>query len=288
MKRFLTFLVSISCAFVSVPAMADALLLHSEYAIVVDRATGVTLYEKSSTASAPIASVTKLMTAMVVLDQKLNPDEVLTVTEDDVDTVKRSSSRLRVGAKMTREEMLRIALMSSENRAAHALARTSPGGVSGFVKAMNRKALEYGMGGTHYVDPTGLSPDNVSSATDLSKLARHVAAYPLITDYTTTASKSVVVGSRVQSFRNTNPAVGKKGWEFWLSKTGYINEAGRCLVAGITASGRDVVVVLMGSRTAGARSHDLVQVKAWAVAMPAAKHRLAAVHANSKKPVGDS
>lgn len=288
MKRFLAFVTFIVSAFVFMPAMASSLALHSEYAIVVDRATGAILYEKSSTASAPIASVTKLMTAMVVLDQKLNPNEMLTVTEEDVDTVKHSSSRLRVGAKMTREEMLRVALMSSENRAAHALARTSPGGVQGFVLAMNRKALEYGMTGTHYVDPTGLSPDNVSTATDLSKLARRVPAYPLITDYTTTASKSVVVGSRLQSFRNTNPAVGKKGWEFWLSKTGYITEAGRCIVAGITASGRDVVVVLMGSRSAGARSQDLVHVKTWAAAGPASKRRVAAMHANTKSPSDDS
>ncbi len=288
MQRFLAFVTFIVSAFLVVPAMASSLALHSEYAIVVDRATGAILYEKSSTASAPIASVTKLMTAMVVLDNKLNPNEVLTVTEEDVDTVKHSSSRLRVGAKMTREEMLRVALMSSENRAAHALARTSPGGVQGFVVAMNRKALEYGMSGTHYVDPTGLSPDNVSTATDLSKLARRVPAYPLITDYTTTASKSVVVGSRMQSFRNTNPAVGKKGWEFWLSKTGYITEAGRCIVAGITAAGRDVVVVLMGSRSAGARSQDLVHVKAWAAAGPVSKHRLAAMHANTKGPSDDS
>lgn len=288
MKRSLAFVFFVLCACVFTPAMAKTLSLHSEYAIVVDRATGAILYEKSSTESAPIASVTKLMTAMVLLDQKLDPDEVLTVTEDDVDTVKHSSSRLRVGAKMTREEMLRVALMSSENRAAHALARTSPGGVAGFVVAMNRKAREYGMSGTHYVDPTGLSPDNVSTATDLSKLARRVPAYPLITDYTTTASKSVVVGSRLQSFRNTNPNVGKKGWEFWLSKTGYITEAGRCLVAGITAAGRDVVVVLMGSRTAGARSQDLVQVKAWTVAARASKHRLAAMHAAAKVSGDDS
>jgi D-alanyl-D-alanine endopeptidase (penicillin-binding protein 7) len=288
MQRFLSFVTFIVSAFVFVPAMASSLALHSEYAIVVDRATGAILYEKSSTASAPIASVTKLMTAMVLLDQRLNPDEILTVTDEDVDTVKHSSSRLRVGAKMTREEMLRVALMSSENRAAHALARTSPGGVQGFVVAMNRKALAYGMGGTHYVDPTGLSPDNVSTATDLSKLARHVPAYPLITDYTTTASKSVAVGSRMQSFRNTNPAVGKKGWEFWLSKTGYITEAGRCIVAGIKASGRDVVVVLMGSRSAGARSQDLVHVKAWAAAGPVSKHRMAAMHAIAKPPTDNS
>lgn len=288
MKRSLAFVFFILSACAFAPAMAKTLSLHSEYAIVVDRATGAILYEKSSTESAPIASVTKLMTAMVLLDQRLNPDEVLTVTEDDVDTVKHSSSRLRVGAKMTREEMLRVALMSSENRAAHALARTSPGGVSGFVAAMNRKAREYGMSSTHYVDPTGLSPENVSSATDLSKLARRVPGYPLITDYTTTASKSVVVGSRMQSFRNTNPNVGKKGWEFWLSKTGYITEAGRCLVAGITASGRDVVVVLMGSRTAGARAQDLLHVKAWAASGHASKHRFAAVHANAKNLADDS
>ena len=223
MNRSLLSLFLVFNVLVFVPAMASTLSLHSEYAIVVDNATGAILYEKSSTASAPIASVTKLMTAMVLGDQKLDPNEVLTVTEADVDTVKYSSSRLRVGAKMTREEMLRVALMSSENRAAHALARTSPGGVSGFVVAMNRKAKEYGMSGTHFVDPTGLSPENVSTATDLSKLARRVPTYPLITDFTTTASKSVVVGSQMQSFRNTNPSVGKKGCEFLLSKTCYIN-----------------------------------------------------------------
>jgi D-alanyl-D-alanine endopeptidase (penicillin-binding protein 7) len=288
MKRTLVFAILILSTSVFAPAMAAALALHSEYAIVVDRATGATLYEKSSTESAPIASVTKLMTAMVVLDHKLDPNEVLTVTEDDVDTVKHSSSRLRVGAKMTRKEMLRVALMSSENRAAHALARTSPGGITAFVSAMNRKALAYGMSGTHYVDPTGLSPDNVSTATDLSKLARRVAAYPSITDYTTTAAKSVVVGSRLQAFRNTNPAVGKKGWEFWLSKTGFINEAGRCLVAGITTAGRDVVVVLMGSRTTGARSQDLAHVKAWAAAGLASKRHLPEMHAKAKNSTDDS
>jgi D-alanyl-D-alanine endopeptidase (penicillin-binding protein 7) len=253
-----------------VPAMAGTLSVNSEYAMVIDRATGATLFEKSSTSSAPIASVTKLMTAMVALDQKRNPDDVLTITEDDVDTVKHSSSKLRVGSQLTRGEMLRVALMSSENRAAHALARTSPGGISAFVAAMNRKAVSFGMNETHYVDPTGLSPENVSSAADLSRLARRVSGYPDITDFTTTTEKSVVVGSHLQSFHNTNPAVGKSGWDFWLSKTGFINEAGRCLVAGITTAGRDVVVVLMGAKSRGARSQDLVHVKAWTEGIPAA------------------
>ena len=253
---------------VFLPVIASPLSLNSEHALVVDRASGATLFEKSSTSSAPIASVTKLMTAMVSLDQKLDPLELLTISEDDVDNLKHSTSRLRVGSQLTRGEMLRIALMSSENRAAHALARTSPGGVSGFVAAMNRKAQKYGMTETHYVDPTGLSPENTSTATDLGRLARRVSGYPLITDFTTTAGKSVDVGSHLESFHNTNPAVGKKGWDFWLSKTGYITEAGRCMVAGIRTAGRDVVVVLMGAKSSGARAQDLAQVKAWTSGEP--------------------
>ena len=278
MKLKRTFVALLCVATVFLPAMAGTLQLHSEYAMVVDRATGATLYEKSSTSSAPIASVTKLMTAMVSLDQKLNPSEMLTITDDDVDNVKHSSSRLRVGSQLTRGEMLRVALMSSENRAAHALARTSPGGMSGFVAAMNRKALEFGMTGTHYVDPTGLSPENMSTAADLGRLARRVSSYPTITDYTTTAGKTVAVGSHLQSFHNTNPAVGKKGWEFWLSKTGFINEAGRCLVAGITTAGRDVVVVLMGAKSSGARSQDLAHVKAWTTGEPESARQVSRMH----------
>jgi D-alanyl-D-alanine carboxypeptidase len=278
MKLKRTFAALLGVATVFLPAMAGTLQLHSEYAMVVDRATGATLYEKSSTSSAPIASVTKLMTAMVSLDQKLNPSEMLTITDDDVDNVKHSSSRLRVGSQLTRGEMLRVALMSSENRAAHALARTSPGGMSGFVAAMNRKALEFGMTGTHYVDPTGLSPENMSTAADLGRLARRVSGYPTITDYTTTAGKTVAVGSHLQSFHNTNPAVGKKGWEFWLSKTGFINEAGRCLVAGITTAGRDVVVVLMGAKSSGARSQDLAHVKAWTTGEPESARQVSRMH----------
>lgn len=277
MKLKRTFAALLGVATVFLPAMAGTLQLHSEYAMVVDRATGATLYEKSSTSSAPIASVTKLMTAMVSLDQKLNPSEMLTM-DDDVDNVKHSSSRLRVGSQLTRGEMLRVALMSSENRAAHALARTSPGGMSGFVAAMNRKALEFGMTGTHYVDPTGLSPENMSTAADLGRLARRVSGYPTITDYTTTAGKTVAVGSHLQSFHNTNPAVGKKGWEFWLSKTGFINEAGRCLVAGITTAGRDVVVVLMGAKSSGARSQDLAHVKAWTTGEPESARQVSQMH----------
>jgi D-alanyl-D-alanine endopeptidase (penicillin-binding protein 7) len=282
MKLKITFAALFCAGSLFFPAMAGVLQLNSEYAMVIDRATGATLYEKSSTSSAPIASVTKLMTAMVSLDQKLNPQEVLTITEDDVDNLKHSSSRLRVGSQLTRGEMLRVALMSSENRAANALARTSPGGVSGFVAAMNRKALEFGMNGTHYVDPTGLSPENMSTAADLGRLARRVSGYPAITDYTTTAGKTVAVGSRLQSFHNTNPAVGKKGWEFWLSKTGFINEAGRCLVAGITTAGRDVVVVLMGAKSSGARSQDLAHVKAWTNGEPVLARQMLRMHLSAK------
>ena len=263
MKLKYIFAALVCAGSVFLPVIASALSLGSEHVLVVDRTSGATLFEKSSTSSAPIASVTKLMTAMVSLDQKLDSLELLTISEDDVDNLKHSASRLRVGSQLTRSEMLRIALMSSENRAAHALARTSPGGVSGFVAAMNRKAQEYGMNGTHYVDPTGLSPENTSAAADLARLARRVSGYPIITDFTTTSGKSVDVGSHFQSFHNTNPVVGKKGWDFWLSKTGYIDEAGRCLVAGIKTAGRDVIVVLMGAKSSGARAQDLAQVKAW-------------------------
>jgi D-alanyl-D-alanine endopeptidase (penicillin-binding protein 7) len=283
MKLKNTFFALVCAGSVFLPAVASALSLHSEHVMVVDRATGATLFEKSSTSSAPIASVTKLMTAMVSLDQKLDPLEVLTITEDDVDNLKHSTSKLRVGSQLTRGETLRIALMSSENRAAHALARTAPGGVPAFVAAMNRKALDYGMKGTHYVDPTGLSPENTSTAADLGRLARRVSGYPSITDFTTRTGKSVDVGSHLQSFHNTNPAVGKKGWDFWLSKTGYITEAGRCMVAGITTAGRDVVVVLMGAKSSGARAQDLAQVKAWTSGEPAVvHHRLTSKHAALK------
>ena len=283
-------LVAVVCAgSVLLQINAHALSLHSEHVMVVDRATGVTLFEKASTASAPIASVTKLMTAMVSLDQKLDPLEVLTISEDDVDNLKHSTSRLRVGSQLTRGEMLRIALMSSENRAAHALARTAPGGLPAFVAAMNRKALDYGMNGTHFVDPTGLSPGNTSTAADLGRLARRVSGYPSITDFTTTSGKSVDVGSHLQSFHNTNPAVGKKGWNFWLSKTGYITEAGRCMVAGITTAGRDVVVVLMGAKSSGARAQDLAQVKAWTSGESAVvEHRLTSKHAAVKHNSGSA
>jgi D-alanyl-D-alanine endopeptidase (penicillin-binding protein 7) len=282
LKHTFASLVFVGSAFL--PVMAGTLSLQSEYAMVVDRATGATLFEKSSTSSAPIASVTKLMTAMVSLDQKLNPSDVLTITEDDVDNIKHSRSRLRVGSQLTRGEMLRIALMSSENRAANALARTSAGGITAFVAAMNRKAHDFGMSGTHYVDPTGLSPENTSTAADLGRLARRVQDYPTITDFTTTAGKTVTVGSHLLSFHNTNPAVGQKGWKFWLSKTGFINEAGRCMVAGITTAGRDVVVVLMGAKSSGARSQDLAQVKAWASGVPVVvAHRLSRKQAGVKR-----
>ncbi len=281
LKHIFTAFVCAACAFLQVDA--HALSLHSEHVMVIDRTTGATLFEKASTSSAPIASVTKLMTAMVVLDQKLDPLEVLTISEDDVDTLKHSTSRLRVGSQLTRGEMLRIALMSSENRAAHALARTAPGGLPAFVAAMNRKALDYGMNGTHYVDPTGLSPENTSTAADLGRLARRVSGYPSISDFTTISGKNVGVGSHLQSFHNTNPAVGKKGWKFWLSKTGYITEAGRCMVAGITTAGRDFVVVLMGAKSAGARAQDLAQVKAWASGESlVAEHHLTRKHAAIK------
>lgn len=248
---------------VAMHAPAATLSLNSERALVVDRDTGETLYSKKSDSSAPIASVTKLMTAMVTLDEKPDLDEVLVVTQDDVDTFKHSRSRLAVGTKLPRREMLQLALMSSENRAAHALARTSRGGMMGFVLAMNLKAQKLGMSGALFEDPTGLSPANRASPEDLAKLVGGAQRYPLIKSFTTTTSDSVQVGKSMLTFKNSNPVVGRKGWDVWLSKTGFITEAGRCVVVGLKTAGRNLAVVLMGAGSSSQREQDLVKIKSF-------------------------
>jgi D-alanyl-D-alanine endopeptidase (penicillin-binding protein 7) len=246
---------------VALHAPAASLNLNSGQALVIDRDTGETLYAKNSDESSPIASVTKLMMAMVALDEKPDMSEVLVVTRADVDTLKHSRSRLAVGSKLPRKDMFQLALMSSENRAAHALARTSKGGTKEFVLAMNLKAQKLGMNSALFQDPTGLSPGNRASPEDLAKLVDAAQRYPLIRKFTTTTSDNVKVGGHVLRYRNSNPVVGRKGWDVWLSKTGFINEAGRCVVVGMKTAGRNIAVVLLGAGSSSQREQDLLKIR---------------------------
>lgn len=243
-------------------AVDDPLGLGSSVALMVDARTGETLYEKNAEAVLPIASITKLMTAMVVLDSKAPMHEMLTITSDDIDTERNSRSRLTVGTKLSRAEMLHLALMSSENRAANALGRHHPGGLSAFVAEMNRKAGTIGMEDSSFVEPTGLSAGNVSNAHDLARLVREAARYPLLRNYSTTSNLTVDTGYAQVRYGNTNRLV-KAGWEIGIQKTGYISEAGRCLVMQTLVDGRPVVMVLLDSDGANTRFGDARRLRSW-------------------------
>jgi D-alanyl-D-alanine endopeptidase (penicillin-binding protein 7) len=244
-------------------ATQDPLDLKSSVALVVDQETDQVLFSKNPQAVLPIASITKLMTAMVVTETGLDMNEVITVTDEDVDTEKGSRSRLRVGTQLTRGEMLHLALMSSENRAAHALGRSYPGGLSVFVAMMNATAQRLGMADTRYVEPTGLSSQNRSSAHDLSLLVRAAYAYPVIRELSTTPEAQFPVGSRAQQFRNTNGLVRNPAWEIGLQKTGYIAEAGRCLVMQAHLAGRKLIMVLLDSAGKYSRIGDAERIRRW-------------------------
>jgi D-alanyl-D-alanine endopeptidase (penicillin-binding protein 7) len=237
--------------------------LRSSVALVQDADSGETILAKNSEAVLPIASITKLMTAMVILDRKLDLDEEIVVSREDIDRLKGTRSRLRTGARLTRDELLLIALMASENRAAAALARTYPGGTDEFVAAMNRKARALGMMDTHYVDPTGLDSANVSSAEDLAKLVKAATEYPLIREYTTRERAQVRVRGRKLSYANTNRLVRNPHWDIGLSKTGYISEAGRCLVMRVKVASKDLIVVLLDSWGKYSRIGDAKRIRKW-------------------------
>ena len=241
----------------------DMLELKSSVALVVDQDTNEVLFSKNSLAVLPIASLTKLMTAVVVTDAGLPLDEVLAVSQEDVDTEKGSRSRLTVGTQLTREEMLHLALMSSENRAAHALGRHYPGGMPAFVAAMNAKALSLGMIDTRYVEPTGLSSQNRSSAHDLATLVRLAHTHPLIRELSTSHEYQVDVGRRQLQFHNTNRLVSNPTWEIGLQKTGYISEAGRCLVMQASMAGRKLIMVFLDSSGRYTRLADAERVRKW-------------------------
>jgi len=241
----------------------DALDLKSGVALVLDQDTNEILFSKNSMAVLPIASITKLMTAVVITEAKLPLDETLTVTQDDVDTEKHSRSRLRVGTQLTRGEMLHLALMSSENRAANALGRHYPGGLDAFVDAMNRKALELGMSDTKYVEPTGLSSRNQSSARDLATLVKAAHSHQIIRELSTSPEYQVAIGKRQMQFRNTNMLVRNPTWDIGLQKTGYISEAGRCLVMQAQMAGRKLIMVFLDSAGTRSRIGDAERVRKW-------------------------
>lgn len=239
------------------------LALSSSAVLVQDQSTGAVLYEKNPNAVLPIASITKLMTAMVVLDAQFDLQETLAIGDEDVDTLKGTHSRLRVGTELTREEMLRLALMSSENRAASSLSRHYPGGQKAFVSAMNAKAQMLGLADTRFADPTGLTPANVSSPHDLARMVDAAHQYPLIREFTTTTEEEVNVAGRLQQFRNTNILTRNPSWEIGLSKTGFINEAGRCLVMQAWINSKPVIIVLLDSVGKMTRIGDANRIKNW-------------------------
>ena len=248
-------------------AQADAIkpvFLRSSSALVQDADTGEVVIHKNSDAVVPIASITKLMTAMVILDRGLDLEQRIVLSREDVDSVKGSRSRLRTGSVLTRDELLLLALMASENRAAAALGRTYPGGMPAFVAAMNAKADALGMTDSHFVEPTGLSPANVASARDLAKLVRAAHAYPLIREYSTRDKARVqAFGGRPLNFVNTNGLVRSSYWEIDLSKTGYISEAGRCLVMHVRMASKDLIVVLLASWGKRSRIGDANRIRKW-------------------------
>ena len=248
---------------------SDALDLKSSVALVLDQDTNEVLFSKNSQAVLPIASITKLMTAVVVTEAKQPLHEMLTVSQDDVDTEKHSSSRLKVGTQLNREAMLHLALMSSENRAAHALGRNFPGGTEAFVAAMNRKAHELGMNDTQYVEPTGLSSRNQSSARDLATLVKAAHEHQIIREFSTSRELAVDVGNRSQQFRTTNALVRSPSWDIGLQKTGYITEAGRCLVMQAKMAGRQLIMVFLDSTGKYSRIGDAERVRRWVSELPA-------------------
>lgn len=242
---------------------ADALKLRSNVAYVIDAQTREVLVSKNDADVLPIASLTKLMTALVVHDQGLDMNEVIRITEEDVDHLKGSRSRLRVGSKLTRGELMHLALMSSENRAAHALGRTFPGGLSAFVANMNAKAALLGMTSTRYVEPTGLSSENQSNARDLALLVGVAATRPLLRELSTDSGGSVRARNRELAYRNTNALVRSDQWDIALQKTGYIREAGRCLVMQANVADRPLIMVFLDSQGKNTRLGDANRVRKW-------------------------
>ena len=239
------------------------LVLRSASALVEDQRTGECLIQKQAEAIMPIASITKLMTAMVVLDAKMDLEESITIASEDVDTLRHSHSRLPVNTGLTRGDALLLALMASENRAAHALGRTYPGGLGAFVAAMNARAMSLGLVETHFIDSTGINCGNVSSARDLARMVDAAYQYSIIREYTTCKEATIRSSRRTIHFHNTNHLIGNPRWQIGLSKTGFIDEAGRCLVMQSQVAKRPVLIVLLDSQGKMTRYGDANRIKQW-------------------------
>lgn len=237
--------------------------LRSSSVLILDATHSAVLYARHADVAMPIASITKLMTALVVLQAHQSLDEFIQITRDDVFIGKSGTSRLKAGTVLSRGDLIHLALMSSENRAAHALGRNYAGGLQAFVRAMNAQAVALGMSHTHFVDPAGLSSENVASPEDLSKLVMAASQNPIIREYSTDKGYAVRAGRQVLSFRNTDSLVTNPNWNIIVQKTGYISEAGKCLVMQAIIEGRTVVIVLLDSFGKYTRVADAKRIKKW-------------------------
>jgi len=264
-----------AAAFAAVP-------LGSQSVLVVEDATGKVLLEKNANAQVPIASLTKLMTAMVVLDAKQDMEEKIEIDRSDVDMLKHSASRVPVGAQLSRGDALQLALMSSDNRAAASLGRTYPGGIEAFRMAVKNKIRALGLTQTVIEEPTGLSPHNMSTATELAKIAAAASAYPDIRRITTDTKDVINIKGRKVEYHNTNRLVGAKGWDVGLSKTGYTEEAGRCLIMRFKSAGKNATLVLLNAKANSARLMDAVNIRRF-IAGPEEKPKVMKASAAGKK-----
>ena len=238
--------------------------LSADMALVLNARTGEVVYGKNTTSVAPIASVTKLMTAMVAMDQDSSLDEMLTIGSEEIDRLKGTTSRLTVGSTLPRSDIYWIALMSSENRAAHVLSRYYPGGTPAFIAAMNQKARSLGMNNSKFFDPTGLDPRNQSTAEDLAKMVQAAYKYPLIRQYTTSTERVVIAGNGKELlYKNSNLLVREQAMDISLSKTGYISEAGRCLVMQATIGNEPMIMVFLNASTSASRAGDAKLLQTW-------------------------
>jgi D-alanyl-D-alanine endopeptidase (penicillin-binding protein 7) len=251
------------CLLLACTAGRAELSFVSAHALVVDESTGEILLQKDEQTAAPMASLTKLMTAMVVLDARQDPDEVLRIEQADLDHLKRTHGGVPLGSRVSRGHLLELALIASDNHAAAALARHYPGGLEGFHEAVQRKIAALALTSTVIEEPTGLSPNNRASAQDVAKLLRAAAGYPEIAQITSQRGHAVVINGRRWTVHNTNSLVGTPGWKILLSKTGYTNEAGRCLSMRIEEAGRTVMVVLMGAMRSSERALDALNIRRW-------------------------
>jgi D-alanyl-D-alanine carboxypeptidase/D-alanyl-D-alanine endopeptidase (penicillin-binding protein 7) len=259
-----------------------AVPLGSQSVLVVEDATGKVLLEKNANAQVPIASLTKLMTAMVVLDAKQDMDEKIAIDRSDVDMLKHSASRVPVGAELSRGDALQLALMSSDNRAAASLGRTYPGGIEAFRVAVKNKIRALGLTQTVIEEPTGLSPHNMSTATELAKIAAAASAYPDIRRITTDTKDVINIKGRKVEYHNTNRLVGAKGWDVGLSKTGYTEEAGRCLIMRFKSAGKNATLVLLNAKANSARLMDAVNIRRF-IAGPDEQPKVMKASATGKK-----